>query len=338
MDGSNQCHRGSTRTRVMPRGTVQTHRATWLIRLSTEENDHNFLQRSGCSMPPTQKTMRCWNNCAPIPSSNSSITARHNSTELRSLRPPPDEELVAEPCRWAYYPWRRTVVAVLGPRGVSSGAVGPQQEHDHRRGARPARRTAHRCRRVERRACHRAHPGRAGMCGELRLADFDRLELSNLNRVPATVLDLGLNKAEVAARRIAELDPYLRLRVLDAGLTLGHRRRVPRRTGHRCRGMRFVGHEGQRSGGCPCPSDTGVDGHRPTEACSTWNVSISSRSARSCTVYWATWISPSSPRMSSREKVPHMLRFLEAEKFSPRALASVLEIDRTLSTWPQVVR
>ncbi|HYB81900.1 MAG TPA: hypothetical protein VED43_09670, partial [Mycobacterium sp.] len=37
--------------------------------------------------------------------------------ELRSLRPPPDPELVAEPCRWAYFPWRRAVVAVLGPRG-----------------------------------------------------------------------------------------------------------------------------------------------------------------------------------------------------------------------------
>ena len=44
-----------------------------------------------------------------------------------------------------------------------------------------------------------------GICGELRLADFDRIALSSLNRVPATVLDLGLNKAEVAARRIAEL-------------------------------------------------------------------------------------------------------------------------------------
>src|SRR5271166_5850615 len=36
--------------------------------------------------------------------------------ELRSLRPPPDAALVAEPCRWAYYPRRRTVTAVLGPR------------------------------------------------------------------------------------------------------------------------------------------------------------------------------------------------------------------------------
>src|SRR5271165_152527 len=29
--------------------------------------------------------------------------------EVRKLLPPPDPELVAEPCRWAYYPWRRTV-------------------------------------------------------------------------------------------------------------------------------------------------------------------------------------------------------------------------------------
>jgi hypothetical protein len=42
------------------------------------------------------------------------------------------------------------------------------------------------------------------------------------------------------------------------------------------------------------------------------------------------------PGMSSREKVPHMLRFLEAEQLSPRMAASVVEIDRTLSTWPQL--
>jgi hypothetical protein len=40
--------------------------------------------------------------------------------------------------------------------------------------------------------------------------------------------------------------------------------------------------------------------------------------------------------MSSREKVPHMQRFLEAEQFSSRAVASVVELERTLSTWPQV--
>ena len=58
-----------------------------------------------------------------------------------------------------------------------------------------------------------------GLCGALRLADFDGLELSNLNRVPATLFDIGVNKAMVTARRIAELDPYLPVEVLDAGLT-----------------------------------------------------------------------------------------------------------------------
>ena len=37
-------------------------------------------------------------------------------------------------------------------------------------------------------------------------ADFDDLELSNLNRVPAAVFDIGVNKATAAARRIAEID------------------------------------------------------------------------------------------------------------------------------------
>ena len=51
-----------------------------------------------------------------------------------------------------------------------------------------------------------------GICAELRLADFDTLELSNLNRIPATVLDLGVNKATILSRRIAELDPFLTVR------------------------------------------------------------------------------------------------------------------------------
>ncbi len=39
-------------------------------------------------------------------------------------------------------------------------------------------------------------------CGELRLADFDTAELSNLNRIRAGVQNLGLNKTVIAAREI----------------------------------------------------------------------------------------------------------------------------------------
>ncbi len=58
-----------------------------------------------------------------------------------------------------------------------------------------------------------------GLVGSLRLADFDELELTNLNRVPASIFDIGVNKAVVTARRIAEIDPYLRVDVFPEGVT-----------------------------------------------------------------------------------------------------------------------
>ena len=56
-------------------------------------------------------------------------------------------------------------------------------------------------------------------CGELRLADFDTLELSNLNRLREGVLSLGLKKTMLAARGIAELDPFLKVVCYPDGLT-----------------------------------------------------------------------------------------------------------------------
>jgi molybdopterin/thiamine biosynthesis adenylyltransferase len=56
-------------------------------------------------------------------------------------------------------------------------------------------------------------------CGELRLADFDTLELSNLNRLREGVFALGINKAVLAARSIAEVDPFLKVVCYPEGLT-----------------------------------------------------------------------------------------------------------------------
>lgn len=57
------------------------------------------------------------------------------------------------------------------------------------------------------------------ICGHLVLADFDNIELSNLNRIRASLKDLGLNKAVLMAREIAELDPFLKIEVFTDGLT-----------------------------------------------------------------------------------------------------------------------
>jgi molybdopterin/thiamine biosynthesis adenylyltransferase len=56
-------------------------------------------------------------------------------------------------------------------------------------------------------------------CSRLKLADFDTFDLSNLNRVRAKITDLGLNKAIVMAREIAEMDPFLDIEVFEEGLT-----------------------------------------------------------------------------------------------------------------------
>lgn len=55
-------------------------------------------------------------------------------------------------------------------------------------------------------------------CGELRLADFDEIELSNMNRIRAGVQDLGMSKVILAARQIAELDPYIKVKCFVEGL------------------------------------------------------------------------------------------------------------------------
>ncbi|WMJ71925.1 ThiF family adenylyltransferase [Cytophagaceae bacterium ABcell3] len=47
--------------------------------------------------------------------------------------------------------------------------------------------------------------------GEIRIADFDSLELSNLNRVRTGVHNLGLKKTIVTAREISEIDPFLKV-------------------------------------------------------------------------------------------------------------------------------
>lgn len=57
------------------------------------------------------------------------------------------------------------------------------------------------------------------VCGALHLADFDAIELSNMNRLNVAVQDIGVNKAILAARKIAELDPFIDVRCFEEGIT-----------------------------------------------------------------------------------------------------------------------
>ncbi|HEY7698891.1 MAG TPA: ThiF family adenylyltransferase [Vicinamibacteria bacterium] len=57
------------------------------------------------------------------------------------------------------------------------------------------------------------------LCGHIVLADFDLLDLSNLNRLQGGFDDLGVNKAVLVARRIARIDPYLEVTLFPDGVT-----------------------------------------------------------------------------------------------------------------------
>ncbi len=56
-------------------------------------------------------------------------------------------------------------------------------------------------------------------CGEIRIADFDRLDLSNMNRIQTSLVNLGLPKTTIVAREIAEQDPYIKVKVFPQGVT-----------------------------------------------------------------------------------------------------------------------
>jgi molybdopterin/thiamine biosynthesis adenylyltransferase len=248
--------------------------------------------------------------------------------ELRGLLPPPDPELVADS-------WRRAAVAVLGPRGFR--AVRLDRNRNVVTADEQSRLGELRIGVAGLSAGHViAHTLAAqGLCGVLRLADFDHLELSNLNRVPATVFDIGLNKAEVAARRIAELDPYLPVEVMDTGLTLdtvdefldGLNIVV-----EECDSldMKAIVRERARGRGIPVLMATSDRGLIDVER-------FDLEPQRPILHGLLGDVDPASlARMTSGQKVPYMLRLLDAQQLSPRGAASLLEIDRTLSTWPQV--
>ena len=154
--------------------------------------------------------------------------------QLSEIKPPPTPSLEEEGPRWVYYPWRRAVVRLLGPRSFDTLRLDRNRNKLTR--SEQARQRTLRIGVVGLSAGHSiAHVlAMEGLAGELRLADFDTVELSNLNRIPASVLDLGVNKAVVAARRIGEIDPYLRVTMSPEGITPRQPRLLSRRprSGH----------------------------------------------------------------------------------------------------------
>jgi molybdopterin/thiamine biosynthesis adenylyltransferase len=237
--------------------------------------------------------------------------------------------------RWVHYPWRRSLVHLLGP--ASFRALRLDRNRNKITAAEQERLGRLRVGVVGLSVGHSiAHTlAMEGICGELRLADFDDIELSNLNRIPATVLDLGVNKAVAVSRRIAELDPYLCVQALPAGLTAATVASFVAGLDivvEECDSLdvKVLVREAARAAGVPVLMETSDRGlldverfdlepDRPLfhgllgEVCSGDLIGL-----------------------STHDKVPHVLRILEPKHLSSRMAASMAEIDETVTTWPQL--
>ena len=177
------------------------------------------------------------------------------------------------------------------------------------------------------------------ICGELVLADFDVIELSNLNRIQTGVQNFGTKKTVVVAREIAELDPYLKVTCFHEGLTEENFDDFFTQNGKMdlcvevCDGLvsKIVARQKAKSLRIPVvmnSSDRGstdverfdLDGDLPILHGLVDHLDLSKvKEAK-----------------TNEEKIPYLLPMLGIETSSERLKASMLEIEGSITTWPQL--
>jgi molybdopterin/thiamine biosynthesis adenylyltransferase/nitroreductase len=255
--------------------------------------------------------------------------------QLSEIKPMPTGALMEEEQRWVYYPWRRAVVRLLAPRAFSMLRLDRNRNRVTR--DEQARLRSLRIGVIGLSAGHTiAHVlAMEGLAGELRLADFDTLELSNLNRVPASVLDLGVNKAVVAARRIGEIDPYLRVVTVPEGIR-------PDNLGSFLDGLDLVIEECDSLDVKLLVRESARDRRIPV---------LMETSDRGVLDVERFDLEPDRPifhgllpdvksselsELTVQAKAPYVLRMLGADDVSSRGAASVLEVGMSITGWPQL--
>ena len=255
--------------------------------------------------------------------------------QLSEIIPRPNSTIMDEGSRWVYYPWRRSVVRLLAPRSFSTLRLDRNRNKLTR--AEQARQRSLRIGVVGVSAGHSiAHViAMEGLAGEIRLADFDVIELSNLNRIPASVLDLGINKAVVAARRIAEIDPYLRVVVEPEGIgreNLGAFLDGLDLVIEMCDAldMKFLVREAARERRIPVIMETNDRGVLDVER-------FDLEPDRP--IFHGLLGDMDSSKLAgltTAEKGPYVVRLIGARESSSRGAASLLEVGQTITGWPQL--
>jgi molybdopterin/thiamine biosynthesis adenylyltransferase/nitroreductase len=240
---------------------------------------------------------------------------------------------------WVYYPWAAKVVHLL-----------PEQEFAIVR----TNRNKHKITAEEQAILAQKKIGVMGLSvgqsvsltlamergfGELRIADFDELDLSNINRIRTGIHNLKIKKTVIVAREIAEIDPYLSVVCFNEGITAANM-------------DQFLTANGKL--------DLLID------ECDSFDIKINARnkakalgipvlmegSDRGTIDIERFDLEPDRPVLHGmvehldmskykelttlEERIPYITAVTGVETLSPRMKASAVEIMATISTWPQL--
>lgn len=175
--------------------------------------------------------------------------------------------------------------------------------------------------------------------GELRIADFDDLELTNLNRIRSGVQNLGLPKTTIVAREIAEIDPFLKVTVFNEGLTeenidqfLTEGKKMDLLIDE-CDGLYMKYHlrVKAKSLGIPVLMDTSDNGLIDIER---YDLDPNYKYFHGLIDHLN--FEEARGLKKNEDKVPFVLPIMGLETVSLEMKASMVEIDQSITTWPQL--
>lgn len=176
-------------------------------------------------------------------------------------------------------------------------------------------------------------------CGELRLADFDTLELTNLNRIRTGIHNLGLPKVYAVAREIAEIDPFIKTVCFEKGLFEANMDEFFMGNGkldlliEESDGfdIKILSRYKARELKIPVIMEG-------SDRCAVDVERFDLEPSRSILHGLVDHLDMSKLKdlQTTEQKIPYMLDILGIETASLKLKASMLEIDQSINTWPQL--
>lgn len=176
------------------------------------------------------------------------------------------------------------------------------------------------------------------VCGTLRLADYDIVELSNLNRIRTGLHNLGVSKAVLAAREISEIDPFIEVEVFNDGL-------------HTDNINEFITNNGRLDVMVEVCDNMEIKLKSRVEA-RRYHIPVVMETNDRCMVDIERFdLEPdrpilhgrvtekdvqSLPNLSDKERFDLVFRIVDGDKLSTRMKQSFGEIGKTLNAWPQL--